>query len=254
MGAGHGHQLYRQGDSPVHRLPPYVKLVATFAFVVAVVATPRAAFWAFGVHAALLLLAIRAAGLRAGTVARRMVVELPFVAFAVILPFVATGPRVDVAGLSLSEPGLLGAWNIMAKGTLGVVATIVLSATTELRSLVASLQRLHVPQMLVQIMTFMIRYADVVGDEMRRMHVARQSRGFAPRDVRHLKVVARSAGALFIRAFERGERVYLAMVSRGYTGSLPVLDATRATSAEWATAAALPVAASCVAVAAWVTL
>jgi cobalt/nickel transport system permease protein len=69
-------------------------------------------------------------------------------------------------------------------------------------------------------MGFMIRYVDVVSDEMRRMRIARESRGFTARDPRHWPVVARSLGALFIRSYERGERVHLAMVSRGYTGSL----------------------------------
>jgi cobalt/nickel transport system permease protein len=55
--------------------------------------------------------------------------------------------------------------------------------------------------------------------------VARESRGFNPRDVRHWPVLARSAGALFIRSYERGERVHLAMLSRGYTGTLPRLGA-----------------------------
>ena len=90
----------------------------------------------------------------------------------------------------------------------------------------AGLERLRVPNLLVQIMGFMVRYLDVVTDEMRRMRVARESRGFTARDVRHWPVIARSAGALFIRSYERGERVHLAMLSRGYTGTLPRLSAT----------------------------
>ena len=80
------------------------------------------------------------------------------------------------------------------------------------------------PNLLVQIMGFMVRYLDVVTDEMRRMRVARESRGFTARDVRHWPVIARSAGALFIRSYERGERVHLAMLSRGYTGTMPRLQ------------------------------
>ena len=70
-------------------------------------------------------------------------------------------------------------------------------------------------------MGFMIRYLDVVTDELRRMQVARESRGFSARDPRHWPVLARSLGALFIRSYERGERVHLAMLSRGYTGKMP---------------------------------
>ena len=106
------------------------------------------------------------------------------------------------------------------EGTLGVAASLTLAATTEPRDVLVGLERLRFPQQLVQIMGFMIRYVDVVADEMRRMRVARESRGFTARNPRHWPVVARSLGALFIRSYERGERVHLAMVSRGYTGSL----------------------------------
>jgi cobalt/nickel transport system permease protein len=70
-------------------------------------------------------------------------------------------------------------------------------------------------------MGFMVRFLEVVTTEMRRMRIARESRGFTARNPRHWPVLARSAGALFIRSYERGERVHLAMLSRGYTGKLP---------------------------------
>jgi cobalt/nickel transport system permease protein len=104
-----------------------------------------------------------------------------------------------------------------------VLASLTLAATTEPHDLLAGLERLRLPAQLVEIMAFMIRYLDVVTDEMRRMRVARESRGFNARDVRHWPVLARSAGALFIRSYERGERVHLAMLSRGYTGTMPPL-------------------------------
>jgi cobalt/nickel transport system permease protein len=158
---------------------------------------------------------------------KRMVVEVPFVVFALLMPFVSTGPRVDVLGVTVSEPGLLAGWALLAKGSLGVLASLTLAATTEPRDLLAGLQRLRMPQQLVQIMGFMIRYLDVVTEEMRRMRVALESRGFSARDPRHWPVLARSAGALFIRSYERGERVHLAMVARGYTGRLPMTGEQR---------------------------
>jgi cobalt/nickel transport system permease protein len=110
---------------------------------------------------------------------------------------------------------------LLAKGTIGVLASLTLAATTEPRDILSGLDRLHFPHQLVEIMGFMVRYVDVVTDEMRRMRIARESRGFTARDVRHWPVLARSAGALFIRSYERGERVHLAMLSRGYTGRMP---------------------------------
>ncbi|MFD7096554.1 cobalt ECF transporter T component CbiQ [Streptomyces xanthophaeus] len=251
MGAGHAHQLYRPGDSPVHRLPPHCKLAATLAFVIVVVSTPREAVWAFGLYAVLLGAVAAVARIPAGLLLKRLLIEVPFVAFAVLMPFVAEGERVEVLGLSLSVSGLWGAWNVLAKGTLGVAASVLLASTTELRALLLGLERLKLPPLLVQIATFMIRYGDVITDELRRMSIARRSRGFEARGIRHWGVLAKTAGALFIRSYERGERVYLAMVSRGYTGSMPVIDDVAATRTQWAYAAVLPVTALAVCLMGW---
>ncbi|MFJ7149613.1 cobalt ECF transporter T component CbiQ [Streptomyces sp. NPDC100445] len=252
MGAGHAHKLYRHGHSPVHALPPHTKLAATFLFVVVVVSTPREAMWAFAVYAVLLAAVARHARVPARFLLGRLLIEVPFVAFAVLMPFVAEGERVHVLGLSLSVNGLWGAWNVLAKGTLGVAASVLLAATTELRELLLGLQRLRLPPLLVQIASFMIRYGDVITDEMRRMRIARESRGFEARGVRHWGVLAKSAGALFIRSYERGERVHLAMVSRGYAGAMPVIDEVTADRAQWRHALTLPCAALVVCLLGWV--
>jgi len=254
VGAGHVHRLYRHGHTPVHRLPAHVKLVSLLAFVLVVVATPREAFWAFGAYAALLAGVAVTARLPLPFIVKRMVVEVPFVVFALLLPFLAAGPDVTVAGLSLSQEGLLAGWNILAKGTLGVVASILLAATTDARALLLALQRLRVPPVLVEITAFMVRYADVITGEMNRMKVARESRGFSGNVGRRLGVVATSAGALFIRSYERGERVHLAMLSRGYTGALPVLEVQQAQTVQWVGAALLPFSALVVSVVAWMTV
>ena len=97
------------------------------------------------------------------------------------------------------------------------MASLVLATTTEPRHVVAGLERLRLPSQLVQIMGFMVRYLEVVTGEMARMKVARESRGFRARRSAPWPVLATTAGALFIRSYERGERVHLAMLSRGYT-------------------------------------
>lgn len=221
MGAGHGHRLHFHGHSPVHRAPAHLKLVALLAFVLVVVATPREWYAVHGAYLLVLLGVVALSRVPFGYLAKRMIVEVPFVVFAVLMPFVATGPRTEVLGLSVSEHGLIAAWALLAKGTLGVLASLTLAATTEPTAVLAGLQRLRMPDLLVQIMGFMIRYLDVVTAEMGRMMVAMRSRGCEPRSPRHWPALARSLGALFIRSYERGERVHLAMVSRGYTGKLP---------------------------------
>ena len=119
MGAGHAHPLYLPDHSPVHRLPAEVKIVAALLGAICVVATPREAFGMFAGHLAVLAVVWGIARIPPGWILRRAVIELPFVVLAVLLPVTGPDPRIDVLGVALSEPGLLGAWNIVVKGTLG---------------------------------------------------------------------------------------------------------------------------------------
>jgi cobalt/nickel transport system permease protein len=244
VGAEHGHRLHFHAHSVVHRLPAHCKLVALLAFVLCVVATPTRAYPAFAAYAVALAAVLLASRVPPGFVLSRMVVETPFVVFALLLPFVSTGPQTELWGLVVSSRGLDAAVALLCKGTLGVVASLLLAATTEPRDLLAGLERLRLPRHLVEIAAFMVRYLDVATAELGRMRTARLARGFRARGPRAWPVVARSGGALFIRSYERGERVHLAMLSRGYAGSLPVLGRPQATGRDWLTAAALPLVAA----------
>ncbi|MDN5933671.1 MAG: cobalt ECF transporter T component CbiQ [Pseudonocardia sp.] len=253
MGAGHSHPLYLHGTSPVHRLPAEVKIVAAFLGVVCVVITPREAFAVFGGYLLLLAVVWTVARIPPGWIAVRSLIEAPFLVLAVLLPITGTAPYVEFLGLTLSEPGLLGAWNIVVKGTLGVLTSLTLAATTPLRDLLLGLQRLRAPSLVVTIATLMLRYVDVIAGEARRMRMARISRGHDPRFLWQAGATARGVGALFIRSYERGERVHLAMLSRGWTGDMPALSDAVTTRRQWALGLTPVVAAAVLAVTGLVT-
>ena len=253
MGAGHAHPLYRPGASVVHRMPPHVKIVAAFLGVACVVATPPEEFWAFGAYLLVLLGVWAAARIPVGWFARRALIEAPFVILAVLLPFAEGGERVEVAGLWLSVPGLLAAWGILVKGTLGVLISLTLAGTTPLRDMVLGLQRLRAPAAVTTIATLMLRYAEVIVGEARRMRLARISRGHDPRLLWQAGATARGVGSLFLRAYERGERVHLAMLARGWTGTMPALADVTAARADWAVGLAPAGLAALVAALAWLT-
>jgi cobalt/nickel transport system permease protein len=236
-----GERLYLPGDTAVHRLPAQAKIAATVSFVLVVVATPTTLWWAFAWYGVLLIGVATLARVPASRVLPRMAVEIPFVVFAVLLPFLGRPPTVEVLGLTVSQPGLEAAWNILAKATLGVAASVLLAATTRSRDLLDGLVQLRVPPLLVEIASFMLRYVHVVGDEWRRMGLARAARGFDAHGPRAWPTQARSAGVLFIRSYERGERVHLAMQARGYQGQMPVMREVAAGRVDWAVALALPV-------------
>ena len=256
MASGHAHAGYLEHHSRLHHLAAHRKIVATVLFVFAVVCTPRAVWWPYPVYLLILAVVGVIGSVPFWFVVRRMVIEVPFVIFAFLLPVFASGPRVDVLGMSLSESGLIAGAAILLKGSIGVIAAIELAATTRPTELVTGLQRLRVPSIIAEIMSFMLRYASVITDDVRRMRIAREARCFAPRHLGHARAIAATAGTLFVRTYERGERVHLAMLSRGYAGSLPTFagdEPAHTARRQWAAALAMPAAAIVTVAVCWMT-
>ena len=252
MGAGHAHALYVHGHTRVHALAPHLKVLGAVAFVVSVAVTPADALWPYLVHATVLVAVVAAARLRPGFVAARATVVLPFVLFAVLIPFVSTGEQVEVLGVSVSREGLRSAAHVLCKAVLGVSTSIVLAATTEVHRILAGLDRLRAPAVLTAIAGFMLRYLEVVSGELQRMRRSMASRGYDPRWLWQARPIAAASGALFVRSYERGERVHRAMLSRGYTGTMPRLHDDVATPTDWTLALAPAVVALAASLTGWI--
>ena len=244
----HGHdvgeRLYLHRHSVIHSLPSHAKIVAALLFILIAVSTPIQQWAAFIGYFVILLITVAAAKIPFTLMFKRALIEIPFIFFALLMPFFGTGERFEVAGLNLYREGLLAGTGIFVKGTLGVITAIILSTSTTAREMLRGLERLKLPALMVQIASFMLRYVNVVNDEMERMKVARESRGFEATGIKHWKVLATAAGALFIRSYERGERVHLAMLSRGYTGVLPHDEPPHIPLTLWLRSLTLPITAS----------
>lgn len=253
MGAGHSHALYVHEHSVVHTLAPEAKLLGAFGFVACVAVTPREAVWAFAIYAVLLGLLVSISRIPPGFVALRLTAVAPFIVFALFIPFIAAGERVELLWTSVSVEGLWGMWNVLAKATLGAGASIVLTGTTEIPDIIRGMGALRVPALFTSIAMFMVRYLELIADELRRTRVAMVSRGYDPRWLWQARPIASSAGALFVRSYERGERVHAAMLSRGYTGTMPALGRSAATTRQWFAIAGLVVPCAVVAMVALLT-
>lgn len=214
-------------------MAPQVKVAGAFLFVLGVALTPRTAIAAFAVDAVVLGVLIRIAGLPIKFVLTRAAVVLPFVVFALCLPFIGTGERTEVAGLMLSVDGLWGTFNVLAKAGLGITVSIVLAGTTEIPRMLTGLERLRVPPVLTAIAAFMLRYLEVIAEELQRMRTAMTARGYDPRWLWQARPIAAASGALFVRSYERGERIHQAMLSRGFTGEMPDLHPDTAAPKDW---------------------
>ncbi|HEY3894573.1 MAG TPA: cobalt ECF transporter T component CbiQ [Pseudonocardiaceae bacterium] len=228
-------------DTPVHRMAPQCKVAATALFVLAVACTPPGRYWPYLWYLLLLAAVAGLARLPPLLLVRRLLVEVPFLLFVLALPVLGGPPQLAVLGLSLSAPGLHAAATITLKATFGLLATGVLAATTPLPAIITGLERLRVPRVFTAVASFMVRYLEVLAAELARMRIAAACRGANPRWIWQVRDVTAGLGALVVRSLERGERVYLAMASRGYTGALPVaLSGAAASRAAWAGALAIP--------------
>jgi cobalt/nickel transport system permease protein len=206
--------------SRIHRLDPRAKIVGLAG--ITVVAVSTAAWAVFAVCAVALATTAAVARIPPLTVWSRVRVVLPVVVFvAAFVPFVRGGPSVHVGPPALSEAGLTTFALVAVKASIGAVGAVLLAATTSFPDILHGLERLRAPRLLVVIAAFMYRYTFVIADEARRMRAALAARAYRPRHLGEVAALGRLVTGLFLRSYERGERVYLAMLARGYAGTMP---------------------------------
>jgi len=215
---------YSDRDSLIHRLDPRTKLVSTLLFIIAVALTPPDGWVSYALYAAVLAIWLMLSRVPVGHVLRRSLVILPFVVLiAIFIPFFREG---EIAGsynlwlwqVSVTHSGMVVLRNILIRAWLSVLSLILLTSTTRLPDLLRGLEQLHMPRVMVMVLSFMYRYIFVLVDEVMRMKQARDSRNFGGRRWWQIRTVGNMIGTLFIRAYERGERVYAAMMARGFDG------------------------------------
>lgn len=219
---------YSDLGSFIHKLDPRTKVITTFAFILVVVLTPPLRWQAFALYFALIASVVLLSKLPPLYVLKRSLVIVPFVLFiAIFIPFLKPG---EVAGSyniwmwHISHSGLLILWNVVIKAWLSMLSLILLSATTKFAELLKGLEQLRLPKVMVMLLSFMYRYIFVLVDEVIRMKQARDSRSFGGKRTWQLKTIGNMVGTLFLRSYERGERVYGAMVARGFEGQTRTLS------------------------------
>lgn len=221
---------YSDRDSFIHRLDPRTKFVATLLFILLVSSIPSDGWPAFALCFLLVATLILGSRLPVLFVLKRSLVIVPFVLLiSLFIPFFKEG---EVAGsyniwiwqVQVTYSGLQVLWNILVKAWLSILSLILLTSTTRLPNLLKGLAQLGLPRVIIMILLFMYRYIFILMDEVMRMRQARDSRNFGGKRLWQIKTIGNMIGTLFIRSYERGERVYLAMVARGFDGQSRTLD------------------------------
>jgi cobalt/nickel transport system permease protein len=225
---------YRPRRSPIHALDARVKFVLTLAFILSAALTPLGAWPVYILLLALILSVTVLSDLGVVYVLKRAVLAFPFVLAA--LPVIFTTPGAEIFSLTFgpwtltaSLPGMERFLSIAFKSWVSVQAAIVLAASTPFPDLLVAMRAVRVPRMLVAIFGLMWRYLFVLVDEVLRLLRARAARSGVSGDPKlkaggnftwRARVAGGMAGSLFLRAIERSDRIYMAMVSRGYDGEV----------------------------------
>jgi len=215
-------------DTPAHRIAPAAKTLAALALILATVLVRRDHLLPFAPVAAALAVYAAVGRVPVSYTLKRLLIVSPFAAAIVLLlPFLEPGHVVWQADLGpwtvhVTDAGLARAAHLMAKFFLCAATTLFLLATTPFHGVLEGLARLRVPRVFVVQLAFLYRYLWVLLDEGMRLRRARLARdaGQGPWRVR-FRSRAALVGVLFLRTFDRAERIYWAMAARGFDGRLP---------------------------------
>jgi cobalt/nickel transport system permease protein len=210
-------------ESPIHKFDPRIKIIISFLLLFAVVLTPNGRFTDYIFFVPMILALLYISKLPIISILKRMAVALPIVVIiAISLPFLAKN-RIE---------GIENFISVIIKAISAIWIMTLLTATTRFRDLVAGMQKLHFPTIFTSIMGFMYRYIFLLIDEAEHLNIGRRSRSFGNKSYLAMKGFGWMISSLFIRSFERGERIYHTMCSRGYSGEYKTMTEMKITTKE----------------------
>ena len=240
---------YHESESFLHRLDPRVKVVVTVVFILSNALLPDGAWIAFGFSWAFLLFANALSRLGLGFTFKRSIVALPFALVALTVLFSIPGKPLSTFhflfwDFTITDTGFLRFISILIRSWLSVQMAILLVAVARFPDLIHALEHLRVPSILTTIIAFLYRYLFVLADEVFRLMRARESRAAAAPGKRsggsvawRARIAGNMAGQLFLRSYERSDRVYNAMLARGYAGHMQTINPHELRRRDYVTAA-----------------
>ncbi|MCL5985258.1 MAG: cobalt ECF transporter T component CbiQ [Actinobacteria bacterium] len=224
---------YEDKNSAIHRLDPRTKIICLILFIFVVTLTPPLRFLEFCAYTVLLIGLILISKLSLLKTAKRALAIIPLVLLiAIFLPFLKAGNVIysfNIYSLkaSVTDAGLIALWNSFIKSLLSITSMIILTSTTSFPEIMHGMQKLRIPKIIVMLISFMYRYIFVLVNEVQALQSSWHSRYFGKRFLRQISTMGTILGFLFIRTYEKSERIFLAMSSRGYEGEIKTIEQLR---------------------------
>lgn len=234
---------YVEQDTRIHNLDPRVKIVLAVVYIVSNALLPIGAWWAYAASLAFVVCLALMAKFSLKTLFTRSLIVVPFLLAAVTVIFNIPGKTIWTGpwGITATDAGIVRFLSIFIRSWLSVNMAVLLTATTQFPDLLHALRHLKVPAILVAVLAFMYRYLFVLTDEVNRLLRARSARSAAIKghqsggSIRWRANIAGSmVGQLFSRSLSRSDRVFNAMLARGYQGKMLTINPHVMKVADWA--------------------
>jgi cobalt/nickel transport system permease protein len=213
-------------DGLLQRLDPRIKVVSFVGLLFFIIFSRPDSFFGFALYGLLILLLIGISKIPVYYILKRCLVVIPFILMtSIFLLFGNQGATITlfhIGGfrINVASAGWTMFLSVMIKGVLSVLCLTLLTASTPFPQLLAALESMKFPKLITMILSFMYRYIFLIEDEAMKMWRAMKSRSSGGSRLLRLRAITNMVGILFIKSFERGETVYLAMCSRGFDGTL----------------------------------
>ena len=207
---------YSALDSPLHILEARTKLIGFMALIVSVLCIPGGKGFAYFAYFFLTAVLMGVSQVPLSFIVGRALLILPFILLTgIALPW-------------KSHASFDGFATVFARSILCLMLLILLTNTTRFSELLRGIRKLGCPRILVLNLAFLYRYLFVLTEEVLRMRQARDCRRVGRAPVRdEVRLLGSMLTTLLLRSFERAERLYQAMLSRGYSGEFPVVEPRR---------------------------
>jgi cobalt/nickel transport system permease protein len=211
-------------NSPIHRFDARFKIILLSALIFLTISFPPERYLAFVLYLLILAISITISKIPIAYILKKSLIIIPFVIMvSLFLPFMKSGAvgggySLGIGGLKIYHSKLIILWNLIIKSYLAIISLILLNATTHFSDLLLGLQKLKIPALFINMLSFFYRYIFIIVDEAERMKRARDSRSYQGKWLHQAKTIGDMVGMLFLRSFEKGERAYSAMCARGYDG------------------------------------
>ena len=215
---------FAEGTSFFHRLDPRVKFITFIPYVFAVAFMEGIQSPALALFVSSCMVIMTRVDLRK-LLNRLAAVNVFILLLWLFLPFSYPGEEAfHIGPLTATREGMLFSVTIALKANAIVLATIAMLGTSEVFSLAHALVHLKVPDKLVYLFFFFYRYISVLHDEYIKLKRAIHVRAFRPRtNIHTYKTYAYLVGMLIVRSYDHSQRIYQAMLCRGFSGRFPVI-------------------------------